>query len=106
MPEEVMVETLDNLVIAETPKKASTQTGSSKRPKPSAAGDLCTSMPGTIIKLLIQNGDKVSAGQPLLIIEAMKMETELKAPIAGRISQVLVETGEAVNPNEVLLRIE
>lgn len=106
MPEEVVVEALDNLVIAETPKKASPQAQSSKRPKPSAAGDLCTSMPGTIVKLLVQNGNKVDVGQPLLIIEAMKMETELKAPIAGQITQVLVDVGEAVNPNEVLIRVE
>lgn len=106
MPEEVVVEALDNLVIAEPPNKASPQASGSKRPRPGKPGDLASSMPGTIVKLLVERGDSVTAGQPLLIIEAMKMETELKAPIAGKVVQVLVEKGEAVNPNEVLMSIE
>ena len=56
--------------------------------------------------MLVKEGDTVDAGQAVLITEAMKMETEIQAPIAGTITGVFVEKGEAVNPNEVLVEIE
>jgi biotin carboxyl carrier protein len=69
------------------------------------AGDLRAPMPGKILEIMIQQGDKVSAGQPLIILEAMKMENELKAPAGGEISSLLVNTGENVEKNQHLLVI-
>ena len=50
-------------------------------------------------------GEQVRAGQPVLVTEAMKMETEIQAPIAGTVTQVLVRKGDAVNPDETLIEI-
>jgi pyruvate carboxylase subunit B len=63
-------------------------------------------MPGTIIEVLVKVEDQVKAGDPLLVTEAMKMETEIQAPIAGRISAVHVSKGDSVNPDETLIEIE
>ncbi len=56
--------------------------------------------------MLVAVGDKVNAGQPVLITEAMKMETEIQAPIAGSVKGVYVVKGDRVTPGEVLIEIE
>lgn len=68
-------------------------------------GDLNAPMPGKILEIMIQPGDKVDAGQPLVILEAMKMENELKAPAGGIISALLVKAGDSVEKNQHLLVI-
>ena len=52
-------------------------------------------MPGRVIKILVQAGDEVIAGQPVLVIEAMKMENELRAPRAGEVLEVPAREGQA-----------
>ncbi|MEO5343424.1 MAG: sodium-extruding oxaloacetate decarboxylase subunit alpha [Gammaproteobacteria bacterium SHHR-1] len=106
VPEEVVVETLDELVLEGGAKGAVAQAISGKRPKPSKEGDVTTSMPGNIVDVLVKEGDVVSAGQAVLITEAMKMETEIQAPISGTVTGVFVQKGDAVNPNEVLVEIQ
>lgn len=106
VPEEVVVETLDELVLEGGAQGAVPQTIEGKRPKPDKEGDVTTSMPGNIIDVLVKEGDTVEAGQAVLVIEAMKMETELQASIAGTVAGVYVQKGDAVNPNEVLIAIE
>jgi pyruvate carboxylase subunit B len=107
MPEEVVVETLDEVVLsggAQQPasvKKAI----ASRRPAPSKEGDVTTSMPGSIVDVLVKEGDTVKAGQPVLITEAMKMETEVQAPVSGRVTAVYAQKGDSVNPDEVLVEI-
>ena len=54
----------------------------------------------------VQVGDKVAAGDPVLVTEAMKMETEIQAPIAGTIKELHVKKGDSVNPDESLIEIE
>jgi biotin carboxyl carrier protein len=54
-------------------------------------------MPGTILKVNVNNGDKVKAGQVLVVLEAMKMENEILAPKDGTITQVLVNRGATVD---------
>ncbi len=105
-PEEVLVETLDEIVLTGGAQGAVKQAIAGKRPKPTAAGHVTTSMPGNIVKVLVKEGAKVEAGQPVLITEAMKMETEILAPIGGKVTGVFVRKGDAVNPNEVLIEIE
>lgn len=105
IPEEVVVETLDELVLTGGAEGAVAQTIASKRPKPSQPGHVTTSMPGNIVDVLVKEGDQVSAGQPVLITEAMKMETEIQAPIDGTVTGVFVIKGDAVNPDEVLIDI-
>jgi biotin carboxyl carrier protein len=63
-------------------------------------------MPGKIVKLLVQPGDEIAAGQGVVILEAMKMENEIKAPAAGTVKAVLVREQDAVEKNTVLIDIE
>jgi len=71
-----------------------------------AGGDAMTApMPGTVLKLLVNAGDTVTENQPLLILEAMKMENEIVAPHAGKVSHIHVTSGQAVNPGDALVTI-
>jgi acetyl/propionyl-CoA carboxylase alpha subunit len=63
-------------------------------------------MPGTVIKLLVAEGDAVHARQPLLVLEAMKMETPLTAPYDATVSKVHVAEGDAVQGGAVLIELE
>jgi biotin carboxyl carrier protein len=62
-------------------------------------------MPGMVVKVLVEEGDLVTLEQPLLVIEAMKMQNELAAPVAGKIVNLAVKPGEAVEGDQVLLEI-
>ena len=62
-------------------------------------------LPGKISHVAVQAGDAVTAGQSLLVIEAMKMENEMKATAAGTVREVRVTAGQAVNAGDVLLVI-
>ena len=62
-------------------------------------------MPGRIVKLLVASGDDVEAGQPLLVMEAMKMENEIKAKTSGKIADILVKVGETVEGNAKLITL-
>ncbi|MFM2153672.1 MAG: hypothetical protein RL199_2107 [Pseudomonadota bacterium] len=63
-------------------------------------------MPGKVVKLLVQPGDEVAEGQGVLLIEAMKMENELRAPKAGRVSSIAVAEGQTVEGRADLMVIE
>ncbi len=102
-PEEIMVETLEELDASDNGGARNVK--GSRRPKAQAPGHVTTSMPGTIVDVLVKVGDEVKEGDPVLITEAMKMETEVHAPISGRISAVHVAKGDAVNPDEALIEI-
>jgi len=67
---------------------------------------VCAPMPGKVVKLLVGAGDAVHDGQGLVVIEAMKMENELRAPRAGRVSDLRVREGQAVEGREKLLVLE
>ncbi len=99
--EEILVETLEELPSA----NATTAKTGSGRPRATAPGHVTTSMPGTIIEVLVKKGDVVKAGDAVLVTEAMKMETEVQAPIAGTILEVHVAKGDSVNPDEALIEI-
>ncbi len=62
-------------------------------------------MPGAVFKILVGSGDRVSEGQPVLILEAMKMEMEVAAPVSGTIAAVNVAVGEQVTTGQVLAAI-
>ncbi len=106
VPEEILVETLDQLIEGEATPGGRTGAKGSKRPRATSPGHVTTSMPGVIVDVLVKIGDVVSAGDPVLVTEAMKMETEVQAPISGKIIMVHVQKGETVNPDEALIEIE
>jgi acetyl-CoA/propionyl-CoA carboxylase biotin carboxyl carrier protein len=66
------------------------------------AGVLTAPMQGTIVKLHVKAGDHVEAGDPVCILEAMKMENEVKAPIAGEIVDMKVRAGDTVTPGSII----
>jgi len=59
-------------------------------------------MPGKVIRVLAQAGDEVKVGQGLLVVEAMKMQNEIRSPKSGKVERVMAEEGQAVNAGEVL----
>jgi biotin carboxyl carrier protein len=63
-------------------------------------------MPGRVVKVLVKSGDIVAARQPLVIVEAMKMENELRAPRAGTVADVRVSEGQSVEAHSVLVVLE
>ena len=67
---------------------------------------LTASMPGKIVRILAQEGDEIHAGQGIVVVEAMKMQNEIKSPRSGKVQKVLVRQGANVNPGEVLAIVE
>jgi biotin carboxyl carrier protein len=63
-------------------------------------------MPGKVVRVLVKQGDEVTAGQGVAVVEAMKMENELRAPRDGTVTQVQVSEGQAVEAQEPLLTLE
>jgi biotin carboxyl carrier protein len=63
-------------------------------------------MPGKIVKILVSEGDAVEVGQTVIIVSAMKMESEFKASKAGIIAKISVAEGDTVDGNQVLVEIE
>lgn len=72
-----------------------------------AAGgpNLRARMPGKVVRLLVAVGQQVTAGLPLVIMESMKMETELAAPMAGRIERIAVAEGQVVAQDDLLVAV-
>ncbi len=106
MPEEILVETLMEVVpteggVVDVPRASKV----SRRPKANKEGHVTSSMPGTIVDVMVKMGDTVKAGDPVLVIEAMKMENEVPAPVAGTVKAIHVAKGDSVNPDEALLEI-
>ena len=62
-------------------------------------------MPGTIVDVMVETGQSVQAGDPVLVSEAMKMENEVPAPVSGSIKVIHVSKGDSVNPDETLIEI-
>ena len=63
-------------------------------------------MPGLVVKLLVEVGTEVKKGDPLIVVEAMKMENEVKAPYSGKVLEIKVAEKQAVERNEVLAVLE
>ncbi len=81
---------------------------SAKRKVTLPEGDIAITapIPGLVVKVLVAEGDAVDAEQPVLLLEAMKMENELRAARAGRVKQVKVAPGQRVEQSAVLLVLE
>ena len=70
------------------------------------SGTVSASMPGKVVTVEVQVGDKVQEGQTILILEAMKMETEVNAPKSGSVSRVFVNEGDTVEVGDLLFAID
>ncbi|MDH2436253.1 sodium-extruding oxaloacetate decarboxylase subunit alpha [Pokkaliibacter sp. MBI-7] len=96
MPEEVFLETQGEY---------STGGSGGGRGKATSQGHVTTSMPGNIVDVLVKEGDSIEAGAAVLVIEAMKMETEVKAAVSGTVKAVYIKKGDRVTPGEILVEI-
>ena len=63
-------------------------------------------MPGKVVLVLVQQGEKVQAGQGLLVVEAMKMQNEIRSPKSGTVERILVQQGQPVNAGQALAWID
>lgn len=72
---------------------------------PAAGKAVNAPMPGTVLKMLVKQGDKVTNGQVLLVLEAMKMENEIFAPCDGTVTSVAVKEGSSVNSGDAMVTI-
>ncbi|HEY6571813.1 MAG TPA: biotin/lipoyl-containing protein, partial [Candidatus Eisenbacteria bacterium] len=76
-----------------------------RRHEDAARGEIHAPMPGLVVEILTAVGDTVEAGRPLVVIEAMKMQNALPAPLSGRVTVVAVKTGTAVESGALLLTV-
>ena len=76
------------------------------RSRKGASGTVSSAIPGKVVSIQKSVGDKVSAGDVVIILEAMKMQNEIKAPLDGVISEINCAAGERVEANMPLLNIE
>ncbi len=91
------------------PAAAPVSPQSAAAPKPQLpidGGSVTSPMAGAIKSLLVKQGDSVKQSQPLVILEAMKMENQITAPVAGTVKSVDVAEGDSVQEGHVLLVLE
>ena len=82
------------------PRKAALRAGAAD-----GAAAVRTQMPGRVVRVLVEAGAAVSKGQPLVVVEAMKMENELKAPRDGVVARLLVSAGDLVEGKATLIEL-
>ncbi len=70
------------------------------------SAEIKTAMPGKVVRILVAEGDAVQKGDGVIVVEAMKMQNEMKAPKDGNISQIKVDTGDTVSAGDVLVIID
>lgn len=76
-----------------------------RKAEPSQPGQIGATMSGSVLKVIVAKGDKVKKGDPIVITEAMKMETTIQAPIDGEVAAVLVDAGDVIDSNDLLIEI-
>ena len=102
--EEEPLPTLGRVLVGGTSPYGVTPTAA-KAPASSATA-LTTPMSGVVVKVLVEEGADVKSGDTLLVLEAMKMETEVTAPKDGKVKSVEVAVGDAVQGGQVLIEWE
>tara|TARA_B100000214_G_scaffold358070_1_gene318258 strand:+ start:327 stop:749 length:423 start_codon:yes stop_codon:yes gene_type:complete len=104
--------TIDNSNNLEKPKISRKQTKKTAEEKNDAAvestndpGDLKALMPGKVTKVLVSSGQNVKVGEPVLLMESMKMEQTIVATIDGSVSEILVSEGDTVEVGKIMIKI-
>lgn len=107
--EEVMIEIKEYEEVVEDVAVpfATAELGKAKtKVKASRDGDVTCPIPGKVVDILVKVGDHVKVGQPVLIVEAMKMDNEIHAPKDGIVREIYVEKNDTVMPDEALIFID
>ncbi|MBF6568182.1 MAG: hypothetical protein IVW54_04810 [Candidatus Binataceae bacterium] len=97
-------EGVTRIVISDLARRAATSR--SARAAQSGRAEMRAMMPGRVVSVLVSLGDEVATGAGVLVIEAMKMENELKAPKSGKVIEIRVVPGQTVEKGELLVIIE
>jgi biotin carboxyl carrier protein len=101
-----------HMVIGSARYAVDVQDPRSLRTRRAAAGSevgpqkLAAAMPGKIVRIMVKEKDEVKAGQPLIVMEAMKMQNEMKSPKDGKVQKILTSEGSTVNAGDTLAVIE
>jgi pyruvate carboxylase subunit B len=104
--EEIQLEPIQE-VLAGVPEAQDTASRSGpKRPRPTKPGDITPPMPGRVVKVLVATGGTVKQGEPVLIIEAMKMQSQVPSPVDGTVKAIYVKDGDDVKTDETLIQVE
>lgn len=77
-----------------------------KKAEPTQRGHIGATMPGSVLEVLVKKGDRVSTGEPLVITEAMKMETTIRASMDGVVDQIYITNGDPIDSGDLLLELE
>lgn len=80
--------------------------GQSAGAQADGAAQVVAVMPGKIVRVLVEQGESIEAGQGIVVVEAMKMQNEMKSPRAGRVAELQATPGATVNAGDVLAVIE
>ena len=92
---------------AEEEAVAAAAAAAAEKPKPVITGNVVAApLPGRVIEIKVKVGDTIKEGQEVLILEAMKMENVITSDYAGKVKQILVETGENVPTDAPLIEVE
>ncbi|HEX3981346.1 MAG TPA: biotin/lipoyl-containing protein, partial [Acidimicrobiales bacterium] len=101
---------LGDAVVAGAGTAGASRGAGPKRPKTAASGagsgTVAVPMQGTIVKVLVAEGDAVEVGQTICVLEAMKMENNVSAEKAGTVKEIKVQAGDSVGPGDVIAVIE
>ena len=71
-----------------------------------AKDEVSTPMPGKVVKILVSEGETVKIKQPLVIVESMKMENEIKSPTDGTVKSIHFKAGDLVSPGQAIIKLE
>ncbi len=82
------------------------ETGGTSSKRTATSSQISSVMPGKVVRLLVADGDTVELGQGVIVVEAMKMQNEMKAPKAGVVRGLKAKPGDTVAAKEVIARIE
>lgn len=105
-PHEVAVDGIAVRLELQTAQEAAFEAAMAAGGAAAGAGRIEAPMPGQVVKVLVAPDAIVERDDPVMIVEAMKMENELRAPIAGKVTRVEVTAGQAVEAGQLLCEIE
>jgi biotin carboxyl carrier protein len=98
-----LVAHLDGRAVSVSPALPPSRDDAGRATRGGGAQRVSAPMPGRVVKVLVKPGDRVAAGAPLVVVEAMKMENEVRAGAAGVVTEVLVAEGAPVEVRTVLV---